>query len=458
MRGSSLFLCTAGIPMPVTPPANSLPHCTRAVALAALLFTSSLYAADVVEAPKKEPPVWAQGWKVVRIAIPKTGQIEHAFVDLESPAGQAVTLREGVLNKASGLALEKVEWTGSPVHARVTLRKDQEKAELAAEAVLVSRDDALERRSSQVKIEAKFIEMSDAVAREMLPKGMLPDAKPGALPVQQVAPSVVSLADSIALITALNQKKGIDVVSTPSIALRSGQKGTIEIIREFRYATDWEPSAGKNKPPTPVAFDTKDTGVTLEATATVDDDETIDLHLVPQVVEFLGFVAGGNQKAIEESKTDPKQPLSKRLSEMPAQRISKDTVVKSPVFATRKLDTSVTLHLGQSTILALGAVEDTKPFASPHAGRTLVAIVTPTLVPPEGPLPASVAQPPDGARAEPVAQAPPARGLPVAIPVKGKPGFVISPYSPNKGYIDVRGFPAKTEVKDPYSGKIFRLP
>jgi hypothetical protein len=47
--------------------------------------------------------------------------------------------------------------------------------------------------------------------------------------------------------------------------------------------------------------------------------------------------------------------------------------------------------------------------------------------------------------------------LPYGKAVAGKPGFVTSPYG-NPGYIDVRGFPPGTEVKDPYSGKSFLVP
>jgi hypothetical protein len=44
------------------------------------------------------------------------------------------------------------------------------------------------------------------------------------------------------------------------------------------------------------------------------------------------------------------------------------------------------------------------------------------------------------------------------IPVPGKKGFVTSPFSPDSGYIDVRGFQPGTPVKDPYSGKIILTP
>jgi hypothetical protein len=46
---------------------------------------------------------------------------------------------------------------------------------------------------------------------------------------------------------------------------------------------------------------------------------------------------------------------------------------------------------------------------------------------------------------------------PFASPVPDKPGFVYSPYNP-KYLIDVRGFPPGTQVTDPNSGKIFKVP
>ncbi len=48
--------------------------------------------------------------------------------------------------------------------------------------------------------------------------------------------------------------------------------------------------------------------------------------------------------------------------------------------------------------------------------------------------------------------------IPYGIPVAKKPGFVSSPYSPDQGVVDVRGIPSGTEVKDPFTGKVFLTP
>lgn len=45
-----------------------------------------------------------------------------------------------------------------------------------------------------------------------------------------------------------------------------------------------------------------------------------------------------------------------------------------------------------------------------------------------------------------------------AIPAPNKPGFVISPYSPSSGLVDVREFSPGMEVRDPYTGRVMLVP
>jgi len=48
--------------------------------------------------------------------------------------------------------------------------------------------------------------------------------------------------------------------------------------------------------------------------------------------------------------------------------------------------------------------------------------------------------------------------MPYGIPVPDRKGIVTSPYLPEGNYIDVSAFAPGSAVKDPYTGKIFRVP
>ena len=59
------------------------------------------------------------------------------------------------------------------------------------------------------------------------------------------------------------------------------------------------------------------------------------------------------------------------------------------------------------------------------------------------------------------AQAPakkPAEALPYGSPVSGRPGMVTSPFAQKQQLVDVTGMAPGDTVKDPYSGKLFRVP
>src|SRR5438477_185524 len=99
-----------------------------------------------------------------------------------------------------------------------------------------------------------------------------------------VAPGIFGLAGVMTnpqfqvVILALSQKKGIDLLSAPRVTTKSGQRAVIEIVREFRYPTQFTPpqvpsitgggsgtgtvSISVVTPTTPNAFETRNTGVT----------------------------------------------------------------------------------------------------------------------------------------------------------------------------------------------------
>jgi len=223
------------------------------------------------------------------------------------------------------------------------------------------------------------------------------------------------------VIRALNQKKGVDLLSAPKVTTKSGQRAVIEIVREFRYPTQFEPpqipqsfsvrdtnsgvlgtgaSTGASgafpvTPTTPTAFETRNTGVTLEVEPVVGPDGvTIDLNLVPQVVEFEGFINYGS----------PIQTTSTNILGQTSSVILTPNIINQPIFSTRKVTTSVSVWDGQTVVLGglmredVQKVEDRTPIigdipivgrlfrtnVDQHIKRNLVIFVTARLVTPGG--------------------------------------------------------------------------
>ena len=188
------------------------------------------------------------------------------------------------------------------------------------------------------------------------------------------APGVFALAGVFSdpqfqiVLRALSQKKGVDLLTAPSIVTRSGQRAKIEIIREFPYPTDFDPpqipqnfgstglNGGNNNnnnggvtntalssfpvtPTTPTTFEFRNTGVSMEVDPVIGEDGyTIDLNLAPEVVEFEGFINYGS-------------PISSGAINalgIPTTIVLTENRIEQPVFATRKLNTAVTIWDGQT--------------------------------------------------------------------------------------------------------------
>ena len=128
---------------------------------------------------------------------------------------------------------------------------------------------------------------------------------------------------------------------------------------------------------------------------------------------------------------------------------------------------SFALGLLTAFFLASCAEEPPPPTTQHQRAANYAATQTQEYPPPQqpfnpnGPVQPTGTPPPQAAPPPPPTPAPQtkvAKGdYPYGIPVPGKPHLVESPYSPGK-YIDVEGFPPGTEVKDPYTDKIFLVP
>ena len=255
----------------------------------------------------------------------------------------------------------------------------------------------------------------------------------GAAGSSALAPGIAALSGVFTdpqfqlVIRALNQRKGVDLLSAPRVTTKSGQRAVIEVIREFKYPTEFDPpqipqnvGAGFNNngggfvspitglltgggsqgsfpvtPTTPTAFEVRNTGVTLEVEPVVGPDEyTIDLNLVPQVVEFEGFINYGS----------PIQTTSTNALGISTVNVITPNVINQPIFSTRKITTSVSVYDGNTVVLGglmredVQKVEDKTPIlgdipiigrlfrssVDQHLKRNLVIFVSARLMKPDG--------------------------------------------------------------------------
>jgi general secretion pathway protein D len=244
---------------------------------------------------------------------------------------------------------------------------------------------------------------------------------PGLGQVAGVAPGIFGLAGVFTnpqfqvVIRALNQKKGIDLLSAPRVTTKSGQRAIVEVVREFRYPKTYTapqvPSIGTTTtagsqvvpvvvtPTTPQDWETRNTGVTLEVEPIVGGDATtIDLNLVPQVVEFEGFINYGSPINAIGVNTIGGAITTSVPVELTA------NVINQPVFSTRKVTTSVSVYDGQTVVLGglmredVQKTEDKVPIigdiplvgrafrtnTEQHTKKNLVIFVTARIITPAG--------------------------------------------------------------------------
>ena len=162
------------------------------------------------------------------------------------------------------------------------------------------------------------------------------------------------------MLTAISQKKGVDLMSVPSVITKSGVKAEINLARELIYPTEFEPPEIPQSlatvvpegggviglygtsdfapvtPSTPTAFEMRKVGITLEVEPVISEDgRKVDLTLLPQSTEFEGFIDYG---------TDINNPIYGIV------HVVQNDILQ-PVFRTNKLSTGVTVWDGATVVL-----------------------------------------------------------------------------------------------------------
>ncbi len=323
-------------------------------------------------------PAWARGWVVASITIPLDGEIKDADVDFQMPDGQSVTLTAGAFGKG-GFVLESIVWEGTPVRAHLRLRQGRETADFFAAAALIAKSKVQKKKPKQIQIEARFIEVPEALALTLKGPGdrfLFRTPAKGERPAPDGTIATMLTAEQLpAFLAKLQGAKGADVLSTPNVVTRAGQRAVIEIIREFRYATEWKEDAEKKGAWLPTTFEVRNVGITLKVEPSIGAENTLDLQLTPQVVEYLGAVDVATGKPV---KSPSVGAGVKADGTIPAVAFpDADGRRLRPVFSARKVTTSVTVFPGTSVVFTgIGETEETAPFQPKTPGRRLIVIVT----------------------------------------------------------------------------------
>lgn len=152
--------------------------------------------------------------------------------------------------------------------------------------------------------------------------------------------SILTNPELSVVLHALDQSGGTDLLSAPRVTTRSGYNATIQVVREIIYPTEFDAQsqsvgtgAGESSDKTvvvvtPGSFETREVGVILNVTPTVGPDGyTIDLAMVPEVSELIGWIEYGSS-------------MGDLVYHMP-----------QPIFSSRNVTTSIVIWDGQTVVM-----------------------------------------------------------------------------------------------------------
>jgi beta-lactamase regulating signal transducer with metallopeptidase domain len=305
--------------------------------------------------------------------------------------------------------------------------------------------------------------------------------------------SILASAD----LKKISELKSADMLTAPVITVAQGQRSKIRVAREFRYPSsyEWSPSA---KIHVPKDFDTKDIGVTIDLKPEIQGDHILVSGKL-ETTQFVGFVKQPNASILSPefnarslaftadlangipaslSPGMERQETQKIVDEVNGEKLEREVSVKkkiavilvatllpsaqSPppsevypqsqslaegkVVGVNKESRFIVMNQGSE----LGLTEE--DIRGIRRGNSQIALVQPASIEAKTSvatvLPGETASPREGDLVT----------YPEGLPIPGRKGEVYSPFSPTSGQIDVAAFPSGTQVKCPYTTKVFLVP
>ena len=158
--------------------------------------------------------------------------------------------------------------------------------------------------------------------------------------------SILTNPELTVVLHALQQKDGVNLLSAPKVTTKSGSNAKIKVVEELIYPTEYQQQAQSIGTTTsgnqslvqivvtPSAFETRDLGVILDVTPTVGpDNETIELQMLPQVVELSRWIDYGSDIPT----ADPAR--------------TQHLTLLQPVFHCRDIQTQISIWDGQTVVM-----------------------------------------------------------------------------------------------------------
>lgn len=306
-------------------------------------------------------------------------EIEAKFMDVQEGALDELGIQWNIGRRAVMLTDPQ---TGAPLlnpdgSPRVEYREQYRTADPAS-GTAVNRTLADAFRNTQ--------RSSDIIVDDKVVGSLTPPTLPGANNLGQAAGNFATITGTIgefdvnAVVRALAQKNGSDLLSAPRVTVLSGSEALITVAQEMRYPQSFgeiQSQVGSGRTAgdgssgsagvaitagTPREFTTRNVGVELRVVPTVEEDDySISLELNPKVTEFEGFMEyGGPSIAISGGRTVTVPPG-----------------FYQPIFSVREVSTRVTIWDGATIIMGgltreeVKKVEDKVPILGdiPLLGR-----------------------------------------------------------------------------------------